>query len=76
MSERQHTGGVSNCIWLARPLLLNCGPASGKEREPLLLLKEGLAALSKALQALLGLCSLEVDLTTTILPAAPSLSLC
>lgn len=33
----------------------------GRAREPLLLLKEGLAALGEALQVLLGLCSPEVD---------------
>lgn len=59
----KHAGGVPNCIWLARPTpyCWTVDLPQGRAREPLLLLKEGLAALGEALQVLLGLCSPEVD---------------
>lgn len=52
----KHTVGVPYCIWLARSPTAGSGFASGeKVRAPLLLFKEGLGALNKALQVLLGL---------------------
>lgn len=79
----KHTGGVPNCIWLARPLLLDCGLASGKSKRTLASFERGLscteqssASLAGALLSRGGLCLLHGDLTTTIPPAAPSLSLC
>lgn len=66
------------------PSLLDSGFASGaKAYVSLLLLREGLGVLSKALAALLRLCSLRVDcrplhgdLTAKLFPTLPSLSLC
>lgn len=46
--------------WLA-PYCWTVDLPQGRAREPLLLLKEGSAALGEALQVLLGLCSPEVD---------------
>lgn len=78
----KHAGGVPNCIRLARPLLLDCGPASGKSARTLASFERGIsctgrssASLAGALLSRGGLCLLHGDLTTTILPAAPSLSL-
>lgn len=75
----KHAGGVPNCIRLARPLLLDCGPASGKSARTLASFERGIsctgrssASLAGALLSRGGLCLLHGDLTTTILPAAPS----
>lgn len=70
----KHTGGVPNCIWLARPLLLDCGLASFERG--LSCTEQSSASLAGALLSRGGLCLLHGNLTTTILPAAPSLSLC
>lgn len=73
----KHTGGVPNCTWLAHPLLLDCGLASGKSMRTLASFERGLSCrLAGTLLSRSGLCLLHGDLTTTILPAAPSLSLC
>lgn len=48
----------------------------GRAREPLLLLKEGLAALGEALQVLLGLCSPEVDYDSSTGTSKPHSSCC
>lgn len=84
-------GECQACRWCAQPKLLSPTPtlldsgfASGaKAYVSLLLLREGLGVLSKALVALLRLCSLQVDcrslhgdLTAKLFPMLPSLSLC
>lgn len=68
----KHAGGVSNGIWLARPLLLDCGPASGKSVRTLASFERGIsctgrssASLAGALLSRGGLCLLHGDLKTT-----------
>lgn len=67
--------------WLA-PYCWTVDLPQGRAREPLLLFQRGIsctgrssASLAGALLSRGGLCLLHGDLTTTILPAAPSLSL-
>lgn len=58
----KHTGGVSKQSCPPPTALLDSGFASGaKAYVPLLLLREHLGVPSKALAALLRLCSLQVD---------------
>lgn len=81
----KHTGGVPNqSCPLPHPHTAGQWICSGaKACVPLLLLRQGLGVLSKALAALLRLCSLRVDyrslcgdLTAKLFPTLPSLSLC